>query len=169
MSYQAEPGAGIFYVMQTDRSVEVVRRDMTIPNGLGWTTDGTRAFHNDTPTRRVDVLDWDPEQGLHHRRPFVQVEGGDGPDGLCVDAENGVWTAVWGAGAVHRYDADGRLSAVVEVPAAQVSACTFGGPGLDRLFITTSRDGMQDPEPAAGALFSVEPGVRGQAVLPFGG
>ena len=112
------------------------------------------------------MLDWDPLRGLHDRRPFVQV---DSPDGLTVDAEGGVWTALWGSSAVHRYAPDGSLSFVVELPVAQVTACTFGGAALDELFITTSRENLADPEPAAGAVFTVRPGVSGLPVRPYGG
>jgi sugar lactone lactonase YvrE len=169
MSYTQEPGAGSLYLLHPDGRVDSVERGLTIPNGLEWTGDGSRAFHVDTPTGRVDVLDWDAEHGLHDRRPFASVDGDGQPDGLTVDAEDGVWVAVWGGHAVHRYGPDGTLSAVVDVPVAQVSACTFGGPDLDQLFITTSRENLADPEPAAGAVFSVRPGVRGRPVRAFAG
>jgi sugar lactone lactonase YvrE len=67
---------------------------------------------------------------------------------------------------VHRYGPDGRLDGVLELPAAKVTACAFGGPGLDELYITTSRvDLAPGDQPAAGALFLARPGVRG---LPGG-
>ena len=72
--------------------------------------------------------------------------------------------ALFGGAAVHRYSPDGELLAVVPLPAAQVTACTFGGPDLDRLYVTTSREGLDDAaraeQPLAGALFAVDvPGV----------
>ncbi len=75
---------------------------------------------------------------------------------------------------MHRYTPDGTLLAVVPLPAAQVTACTFGGPDLDRLYVTTSREGLDDDaragQPLAGALFEVDvPGVRGLPVLEFAG
>jgi sugar lactone lactonase YvrE len=50
-----------------------------------------------------------------------------------------------------------------------VSACTFGGPDLDTLYITTSREGLDDPEPQAGALFAVPGAGRGRPPRPFAG
>ena len=42
-----------------------------------------------------------------------------------------------------------------------MTACTFGGPGLDTLYVTTSQIGADIPaQPASGALFAVQPGVR---------
>ena len=93
------------------------------------------------------------------------------PDGLALDAEGGVWVALWRGSAVHRYGPDGRLDAVVELPASQVTACTFGGPDLGELYITTSRPGPAR-RPAArggGGVRRRSPGVRGLPVTPFAG
>src|SRR5690606_23170403 len=105
---------------------------------------------------------------LSLREPFVEIPTEVGlPDGLALDAEGGVWVALWGGSAVHRYGPDGRLDAVVELPVRQPTSCAFGGPDLDTLYITTSAQDLADPEPAAGALFAVRPGVRGLPVREF--
>jgi sugar lactone lactonase YvrE len=71
---------------------------------------------------------------------------------------------------VRRYRPDGVPDEVVELPTAQVTACTFGGPGLDQLFITTSREGMApDEDPVAGSLFRADVGLRGLQVREFAG
>jgi sugar lactone lactonase YvrE len=82
--------------------------------------------------------------------------------------------ALFAGAAVHRYTPDGELLAAVPLPVAQVTACTFGGPELDRLYITTSRENLDADalaaQPLAGALFCVDlPGVRGLPVLEFAG
>ncbi len=68
---------------------------------------------------------------MGERRPFVALGSDDVmPDGMAVDAEGGIWVAVWGGGVIQRYDADGQLTGVVRVPAANVTSCAFGGPDL---------------------------------------
>jgi sugar lactone lactonase YvrE len=93
------------------------------------------------------------------------------PDGMAIDVEDGIWVAFYGGGAVHRYDRDGQLSEVVEVPgASQVTACTFGGEDRRTLFITTSRENLgEDDEPDAGSLYRYEAGVTGAVPHPFAG
>jgi sugar lactone lactonase YvrE len=168
MAYDAAAGRGRFYRFEADGAAEVVLDGVTISNGFDFAPDGSRAYYVDSPTHRVDVLDY--ERGaLTDRRGFVEIDPADGdPDGLTVDAEGGVWVACWGAGAVRRYDSRGRLDEVVEVPCArQVSACTIGGADLDRLYITTSRVGL-DPEDvgASGAVFVLDGVPRGLPVRP---
>jgi sugar lactone lactonase YvrE len=170
MAYDQRPGAAALYRLDPDRSVHRVLDGVTVSNGLEWSPDGSRAYYDDTATHRVDVFDWAPDTGLTGRRPFVELPEDGNPDGLTVDAEGGVWVALYGSGAVHRYTAAGRLDAVVEVPTPKVTACTFGGPRLDELWITTSREGMgPDEDPAAGALFRLEPGATGLPVREFAG
>jgi sugar lactone lactonase YvrE len=170
MAYDQRPGAGALFRLDPDGSVQVGLAGVTVSNGLEWSPDGRLAYYVDTATHRVDVLDHDRDAGLTGRRPFVRCSDDENPDGLTVDAEGGVWVAFFGGGQVRRYDADGVLDAVVEVGARQVTACTFGGPDLDRLFVTTSRENLApDEDPAAGSLFAVDVGVRGRPVREFTG
>lgn len=171
MAYDKQAGAAALYRLDPDRSVHVVLDDVTISNGLDWSPDGSRAYYNDTATHRVAVFDYDVESGLTGRRTLVEIpaESG-GPDGLTVDGQGGIWVALNGGGVVRRYTAGGVLDEVVEVPARQVTACTFGGPHLDELFITTSRENLEPgDDPLAGALFRAVVGVAGQPVREFAG
>lgn len=173
MAYDQTPGAGAVYRLDADGSTRLVFDGVTISNGLQWSSDGSLAYYNDTPTRRTDVFDFDGSDGsFHNRRPFASVDNGPGlPDGLTVDAEGGVWTALWGGGAVHRYDASGALTEIIEVPGVtNTSACAFGEDDLQTLYITTSRQGIRDGEqPDAGAVFAVSPGVAGRPLPVFAG
>jgi sugar lactone lactonase YvrE len=168
MAYDQRDGAASLYRLNLDGSVEVVLDGLTVSNGLEWNADGTCVYHNDTATRTIAVYAYDRQAGFTDRRVFAALE--HRPDGLTVDEEGGVWTALSDGGAVRRYGPDGELDAVIEVPARKVTACTFGGADLHELFITTSREGL-DPgdDPLAGALFRAEPGVRGLPTRPFAG
>jgi sugar lactone lactonase YvrE len=170
MAYDKRPGAAALYRLDPDGSAHRVLDGVTISNGLEWSPDGSLAYYDDTATHRVDVFDYDPAGGLTGRRPFVELDDSGNPDGLTVDADGGVWVALNGSGVVHRYRPDGVLDEVVELPTAQVTACTFGGPGMDQLFITTSREGMgPDDDPVAGSLFRADVGVTGLPVREFAG
>ena len=57
----------------------------------------------------------------------------------------------------------------VAIPARLVTACAFGGPDLRDLYVTTSREDLDDPEPAAGAVFRPRADVPGLPVLPYAG
>jgi len=166
MAYDAAARKGALYRLDPDRSVRVVRSGVTNSNGIDWSPDGKAAYYIDSATHRVDVCSADLE--LTH--PFLHVSAELGmPDGLTVDADGGIWVALWGGGAVHRYTAEGTLDTVVRLPVRQPTSCVFGGDDLNTLFITTSALDLEDPEPEAGAIFAVQPGVRGLPTRAYAG
>jgi sugar lactone lactonase YvrE len=171
MAYDMSAGAGALYRLDPGGAVSVVLPSVTCSNGLAWTADGASAYYIDSLTHRVDVFNYDGATGLAGRRPFVSFPAEAGlPDGLSVDREGGVWVACFGGSAVRRYGADGRLEEVLELPVSQVTACTFGGPALDELYITTSRLEVPEGEqPEAGSVFRARPGVNGLPPAPFDG
>jgi sugar lactone lactonase YvrE len=171
MAYEATPGAGTLYRLDPDLSVSVVREGVTIPNGLVWTRDDTVALHVETTEDRVLAYDFDIETGAFgEAETFADLSELDGsPDGAALDAEGGLWVAMWGGASVRRFDADGRLSDTIEVPASNVTSCAFGGPDGRTLYVTSSRDGLERDEELAGRVFSFDVGVAGATVHAFAG
>ncbi len=167
MADDATPRMGQVVRIPPDATITEAIASTTISNGIVWSPDGARAYFADTVLDRLDLFDWSPSDGLHARRPWVQVES---PDGIAADAEGGIWVARFGHGLVERYAPDGSLSEVIEVPARQVTAVAFAGDGR-RLVITTSRYGIEtSAEPGAGALFAVaDAGVEGLPLHEFAG
>lgn len=164
------PGRGTMYRLNADRTVTTLFGDLGVSNGLAWTADGATAYFADTLAGTIDRFDYDSERGLHNRRPFVDVPTEQGmPDGLALDVEGYVWTALWNGGAVRRYAPDGRLDTVLEFPVQRVTACTFGGAELTDLYVTSIGASPEPHETAAGALFRVAVGVRGLPALAYGG
>jgi sugar lactone lactonase YvrE len=162
MRYDEATGGGTLTRVTADGKAHTVLSDVTVSNGTGWSPDGRLMYYCDTPTRRVDVFDYDGE-GVRNRRVLAEIEEGAGfPDGLTVDADGCVWVALWDGGAVRRYTPDGTLDRVIRLPAARTTACAFGGAALTDLYVTTARVGLSAPHPLAGSVLVV-PGA-GQGV-----
>jgi sugar lactone lactonase YvrE len=164
-----EPGS--LYRLGPDGTVTELVTGVGVSNGLDWTDDRRGFYYVDSPSGGVDLFAADPDTGaLSGRRRFADIPGQLGcADGLTIDAEGAIWVAVWGAGEVRRYLADGRLEAVVRLPASQVSSVAFGGTDLGTLFITSAHEDFTPAqlraEPHAGDIFCCAPGVTGR--LPF--
>ena len=175
MSLQRTPGQGALYRLTPDGRIAKMLEPVTTSNGIDWSPDGRRMYYVDTGTRRVDVFDVEPATGrILNRRPFVDFAGQSGrPDGLVVDADGGVWVALWRGGAVRRYASDGSLDVELPVPATLVTKCAFGGPRLTDLYITTAWTDLtaeeRQSQPHAGGLFRARPGVAGQRPRRYAG
>lgn len=167
------PGSGTLYRLDAGPTASPVLDGLTVSNGLGWSPDARTLWFADSADSAIRGFDYDPEEGrLGPRCAAIELQGTPGKaDGLCVDDDGGVWVGIWGGGAVHRYAPGGRLDTVVEVPAAHVTSCAFGGSDGSTLFITTARAGRSTDalagEPHAGGLFVVEPGAAGPPATPW--
>ena len=168
-------GAASLYRYSLDQGLDRVVSDVTISNGIGWTPDSRGMYYIDSMAYRVDRFDFDlATGGISGRKPFVAIERGAGiPDGLAVDDDGGVWVALWGGGAVRRYDAEGVLDRVLTVPADKVTACCFGGDDGRSLYITTASVELTAEErrrqPLAGSVFVADVGLSGPPAQPFAG
>ena len=175
MSKVRERGSGALYRVEPGGQIERVIAGTTVSNGLGWSPHGDTMYFIDSPTRRIDAFDFEEGTGaIGGRRPFARVDPRDGlPDGLAVDAEGGVWVALFGGSAIRRYSAEGELEAHIPLPVKNPTCPAFGGAALDRLYVTTARDRLPPerlaPERLAGAVLALEPGVAGLPAHPFGG
>jgi len=99
--------SGAFYRLDADLSCTRLFGGVGISNGFAWSPDDKYLYYIDTPTRRIDAFDFDPETGgLSNRRVAFEVPLGMGfPDGMTVDEEGMLWVALWmGWGGVFRGD-----------------------------------------------------------------
>jgi sugar lactone lactonase YvrE len=161
-------GAAGLYRLNRDLTVYQALDQITISNGIVWTSDHKTMYYIDTPTGKVMGYDYDPETGaISNPRVAVEIPQGTGhPDGMAIDVEDKIWVAHWGGAAVYRYDPlTGKTLLKVEVPALNITSVAFTGPELKTLLITSASVGMDENQvqnfPLAGSLFTVEVDVKG--------
>ena len=167
MGMNEAPNVGSLYRLNRNLSADKLFDQVSISNGMAWTSDHKTFYYIDSPTRRVDVFDCDMAGGsVSNRRTAFELPRGMGyPDGMCIDNEGMLWVALWQGWGVARFEPGGALLAKVEVPVECVTSCCFGGENWDELYITTSsrdldRTGRAE-QPLAGGVFRCKPGVSG--------
>lgn len=172
MGKAAEPAAGSLYRLHRGELVKL-HSGITIPNAICFSPQGERAYFADTA--RGIVFEWalDSEGWPNGEpEPWLDYSAHTGnPDGAVIDREGAMWLSLWGAGKVIRLAPDASQIDEVRLPTAQPSCPAFGGRDLDRLYITTAREGMsarqREEEPMAGDLFMAELAVAGLADTPL--
>lgn len=172
MGKAAQPGAGSLYRLHRGELVRL-RTGLTIPNALCFSPQGEHAHFADTARGLVYRWALDAEGWpIGEPEPWADFSAQPGnPDGAVIDREGAMWLALWGAGRVVRLDREARVIDTIRLPTAQPSCPAFGGERLDRLYITTAREGMDAAqlarEPQAGDLFVAELKVPGLAEPPL--
>ena len=173
-----DPGhgpVGSLYRLDPGGEVTRIGGGYKVPNALCWSPDDRVMYFADSFEGCIWAHDFDLATGaMENRRVFATLPDGAGhPDGATVDAEGCLWSANIFGGRVTRFDPDGKVERVVELPVPQVTCCAFGGADLDVLYVTTASLRMTREEiaatPLAGTLFAVEVGVRGLPEPRFGG
>lgn len=138
---------------------------MSMSNGVGFSPDGMTMYFVDSAKRTLDSFAFDVRSGtLDDRRTLLTLPPGKLPDGLAVDRTGAIWVAVWGGACVLKVTPDGAIERTLNLPTPNVTACTFGGPDMRTLFITTAQQDLDAaPDPLAGALFACEVDVPGMS------
>ncbi|MBM7825546.1 sugar lactone lactonase YvrE [Arcanobacterium pluranimalium] len=140
MDTQEENASGRLYSYEEGKGLTVLDEGIICSNGPCWSPDGSIFYFADTWTGDIWAYDYDLETGqVSNRRVFATVDQSDGGacDGMTVDAEGFVWQAHVYGGKMNRYDPDGKLERQIEMPVLKVTCPVFGGPDLDRMFVTT--------------------------------
>jgi sugar lactone lactonase YvrE len=176
MDIACKAPTGSLYRFDTQRNCVRWESGYAVSNGPVWSLDGATMYHNDTVNGGVYAYDFDAETGeASNRRLFLQIDPVNGyPDGMTVDAQGGLWIAHFSGARVVRFLADGSIDRRIDLPTSDVTSCTFGGPGLRTLFITTSTAELSEEQrakqPLAGSLFACEPeGLHGVPARKYGG
>jgi len=164
---------GALYRIAPDGKVtQLTAAAFGITNTMVWTDDG-RFITADTLKNTLYVYDYDDRaKRLSNRRIFAELDRAL-PDGSTRDAAGNVYNCrVVGGSAVARLAPDGTLLGYLDLPCASPTSCTFGGPELKTLYVTSSRFGLTEDErrarPQEGAVFAIDTDWVGAASNFFG-
>ena len=165
---------GRLYRCTADGEVSELSDDrFGLTNTFVWPRDGG-VITADTGKNEIYRYDYDPDNKcLSNRRVILSGFERGVPDGSTMDAEGYIWNCrVAGGGCLLRFDPEGQIDRVVDLPCSWPTSCTFGGENLDTLYVTSARFTMDEEylnrNPHEGGLFKLKPGVSGFSPNCFG-
>jgi sugar lactone lactonase YvrE/DNA-binding IclR family transcriptional regulator len=175
LAINTAPDQGALWRLDANGSVQCMARNIHVANGLGWSPDDSVFYFTDSGRRTIFAYDFDIASGdIENRRVFATLPEGTGtPDGLTVDSEGFVWSAHWDGWCITRYDPQGKVERVINLPVPRPTSCTFGGPNLDILYVTTARIRLSAQQlaeaPLSGSILAIDAGFKGLPEPMFGG
>jgi sugar lactone lactonase YvrE len=150
---------GVLYRIDPDGSVGVWQKDIGISNTVAWSPDRKYFYFADTPHNIIYRYSYDSSTGtISDRQVFFEGHELGLPDGSAVDAEGYLWNCRPGAACILRIAPDGSVDDQISLPILKPTTCTFGGPDLRTLYITSACSADR----LAGGLFAIRTGVKGQ-------
>ena len=168
---------GTLGLLDTDLRLRALDDGIICSNGPCWSPDGGTLYFADSFRGTIYAYDYDVAAGTAgNRRDFARMDAsrGGAPDGATVDAEGFVWSCGVFDGRIFRYAPDGSTDRIIDMPVCKITSLTFGGAGMDRLFVTSMAEPPLPKYPGDGALrgslFVIDGlGVRGRPEPRFAG
>lgn len=133
------PGEGSSWWYSTDEGWRLIDPDISNTNGPGVAIlDGEMTLIIGDTSAQYFAYPYSPSTGaVGDRRVFGDTTALDGlPDGTTFDAKGGLWCALMRGGQLARFTTAG-LDRTVALPVKNPTDVTFGGPGLDRLYVVS--------------------------------
>ena len=163
---------GNLYCLDAVYRLTVHESGIGISNGLCWSPESDRMYFADSCRKIIYSYDFESDSGTMENRNIFVLTGNDAyPDGADIDCEGCLWSAHWGGGQVVRYTPAGQKDIVLDLPVSQPTCVAFGGPGMDLLFVTSAKEGLDKArlfrEPDAGNVFVYQVGISGLPASRF--
>jgi sugar lactone lactonase YvrE len=159
---------GKLFRLDPDGAITTWRREIGIANTVVWSPDHRRFYFADSLANIVWVYDYDSVTGtITNERPFLQGFARGLPDGSTVDSEGFLWNCRYSGGCIVRVAPDGMVDRIVEMPVKNITTCTFGGPDLKTLYVTTANNNAPPEDRLAGGLYALRTEVAGQSENMF--
>jgi sugar lactone lactonase YvrE len=155
------------YRYDPNGSLHVMETGLTVSNGLGWSPDQKTFYLTDSPQKKIYAYDFDAVTGnISNRSVFVDLTNESFyPDGLTIDCEGNIWSAMWDGWCVIRFNPNGEEILRIQLPVQRPTCCTFGGEDLKVLYITTASVGLSEVEIEksfySGDLFCLQTDIKG--------
>ena len=167
LSYDLVPKAsGLYRISKDGSEIKKLLSEVTLANGLDWSVDTQTFYFIDSLEHCVYAFSYDGQE-ITEQRTVIKFGENEIPDGMCVDAEDGLWIAFWDGSQVRRYDEKYKLSEKIDLPVSYTTSCTFAGKDLDQLVITTAHNNEMGKHAQAGMTFVCKPGINGKKTRNF--
>lgn len=146
------PEGKLYRINCHDLTIDEMVSSSFISNGLNFSADGKTFYWTDSLTYTIWQFDYDyMSNRLDNKRPFIEFkalfpeEDSPEPDGLTIDKNDEIYSAVFHTGQVLHFDRHGQVVERFHLPALRPTCVTIGGKNNNELFITSCHERGQIP------------------------
>jgi len=163
--------SGSLYCLDNNFKLTKVDSNYMITNGPAF-IDTKNFFHTDSRKKIIYKIKIDNNLNIKRKKIFKKFSKFDGsPDGMTIDKLKNLWVCHFGGACISVFNKKGKKIHKIDLPAKNVTNCTFGGKNNTDLFISTARKSMNKTDlqkfKFSGSLFKVKTNIKGKATRPF--
>ena len=163
--------SGSLYCLDNNFKLTKVDSNYMITNGPAF-IDTKNFFHTDSKKKIIYKIKIDNNLNIKRKKIFKKFSRFDGsPDGMTIDKLKNLWVCHFGGACISVFNKKGKKIHKIDLPAKNVTNCTFGGKNNTDLFISTARKSMNKTDlqkfKFSGSLFKVKTNIKGKATRPF--
>lgn len=146
------PIGKVYHYSATSGHARVVAEGLAFPNGVSAPADESYLYVAESAQSRIWRFPILSPGVLGAGRIFINLDGGQDPDGIEFDAVGNLYIAYCGGGAIVVVDPGGDIVAELPAGGSHPTNVSFGGPNGDQLFVT---------EAETNSLYRLDIGRRG--------
>ena len=162
---------GSLYKLDKNLLLTRVDRNYRITNGPAF-IDELNFYHTDSSKKIIYKIRINKKNKIINKKIFKKFSSKEGsPDGMTLDKNKNLWVAHFHGACVSVFNNRAKLIHRIQLPAKNITNCTFGGQKNNELFITSATKGMSNTDLQkyrySGFLFSVKTNMRGKLQKKF--
>ncbi len=156
---------GSLYKLDKNLDLKKIDKNYRITNGPAF-IDQFNFYHTDSGKKIIYKIKINQNNKIIKKNIFKKFSFNEGsPDGMTLDKNKNLWVAHYNGACISVFDNKGKLIHRIQLPAKNITNCTFGGQNNNELFITSATKGMNKAELRkfrySGFLFSVKTNTKG--------
>ena len=162
---------GSLYCLDKNLILHKVDTKYYITNGPAFINNDT-FLHTDSRRKIIFKIKINKNFKIIKKTKFIKFSKKDGsPDGMTIDSKKNIWICHFGGACITVYNLKGKRIYKIQLPAKNITNCTFGGINKNEIFVTSALKGMKKSElkkfNLSGSLFNIKTNVKGLVSKSF--
>jgi len=162
---------GSLYCLDKNLNLHKVDTKYYITNGPVFINKDT-FLHTDSRRKIIFKIKINKKFQIIKKKKFLKFSKNEGsPDGMTIDSKKNIWICHYGGACITVYNLKGRRIHKINLPAKNITNCTFGGVNKKEIFVTSALKGMKKSEikkfSLSGSLFNIKTNVKGLTSRSF--
>ena len=162
---------GSLYCLDNNLNLTEVDKNYYITNGPAF-INSENFYHTDSRDKKIYKIKIDKKLKIIKKKVFIKFKSKEGsPDGMTLDKKNNLWTCHFGGACISIFNKTGKKIHKIDLPAKNITNCTFGGSNNSELFVTSAKKSLSKKDlrqfKLSGSLFRIKTNVNGTIAKRF--